>query len=160
MTDQDLSPLALALGRFPCGLFIVTTTTDAGPIGFLGSFVAQVGFDPPTVCVAIAKGRDHLEAIRSSGRFAVSIIDEASKGVMGGFFKKYEPGESPFDSLATQTASSGSVVLSETLAWVDCAYVSEHDSGDHIVVFGRVEEGALVREGDPKVHLRKNGLSY
>lgn len=158
--SSEPTPLARALGRIPTGLYIVTTQGPDGPLGFLGSFVVQVGFEPPTVCVAVGKGRDHLAAMRASGRFAVSIVDEASSGVMGAFFAKRGPGESPFDDLATRSTGAGSTVLDETLAWLDCRVSGEHEVGDHVVVFGTVEEGHLAREGEPKVHLRRNGLGY
>jgi flavin reductase (DIM6/NTAB) family NADH-FMN oxidoreductase RutF len=154
------SALAQALGRIPCGLYIVSTEFEGRAIGFLGSFVMQVGFDPPTVCVAVGKGRDHLAGMRASGRFAVSIIDEASKGLMGNFFKQPPAGESAFDGLATKRTSAGGVVLGESLAWLDCALDGVQLTGDHAVVFGKVEEGELLRPGDPKVHLRQNGLAY
>ena len=82
MSDADLSPLALALGRVPTGLYVVSSEVDGSPIGFVGSFVMQAGFDPPTLSVAIGHGRAHLDAIRSSGRFAVSILDTESSKVM------------------------------------------------------------------------------
>ena len=53
MADASPDPLAQALGRIPSGLFLVTTELGGAPLGFLGSFVMQVGFDPPTVCVAV-----------------------------------------------------------------------------------------------------------
>ncbi len=155
------SPLARALGRIPTGLYIVSSREAEGRVlGFLGSFLMQVGFDPPTLCVAIAKGRDHLAAIRATKGFAVSILDSDSKGLMAGFFKPPLPGESPFHGLAVLTAPSGSPVLAGALAWLDCEYTGEHATGDHSVVFGRVTAGDLQREGDPSIHLRKDGLGY
>ena len=32
--------------------------------------------------------------------------------------------------------------------------------GDHVVVFGTVEAGEKLRDGEPSIHLRKNGLAY
>ena len=160
MSDAEISPLAQALGRVPCGLYIVTTTVDGAPIGFVGSFVMQQGIDPPTLSVAVGKGRDHLDAIRASGRFAVSVLDKESAGVMGGFFKPAPEGKTPFDELDTRTTEAGSVVLGEALAWLDCAYTGEHETGDHVVVFGTIEAGERAREGEPSVHLRKSGLGY
>ena len=158
---DDLTPLARALGRIPTGLYIVGCAPSEGPaLGFLGSFLVQVGFEPPTICVAVAHGRDHLEAMRARKAFAVSILDEASKGLMGSFFKPAPEGQSPFDALSTADTPSGSPALADALAWLDCAWAGEHDTGDHVVVFGRVEAASLQREGDPLVHLRKNGLSY
>ena len=161
---KELTPLARALGRIPSGLYVVTTEAPAqaggGPLGFVGSFVIQVGFDPPTICVAVGAGRDHLAAMRGCGRFAISVLDEASSGVMGEFFKKREDGSTPFDDLATSKSAAGSTVLSDALAWVDCEISGEHETGDHVVVFGRAIEGAITRDGAPKMHTRKNGLGY
>jgi flavin reductase (DIM6/NTAB) family NADH-FMN oxidoreductase RutF len=160
MTDTETTPLARALGRVPSGLFIVTTVEDGAPLGFLASFVMQAGFDPPTVSVAVAKGRAHLDAIRASGRFAVSILDADSSHLMGPFFRKLEPGESSFDGLATERTPGDSTVLSEALAWLDCRHTGEYETGDHVIVYGEVTGGELKREGEPKTHTRKDGLSY
>jgi flavin reductase (DIM6/NTAB) family NADH-FMN oxidoreductase RutF len=163
MLDADLSPIARALGRVPTGLYIVSTESAAdggAPMGFVGSFVMQVGFDPPTVCVAVGKGRSPLEAIRARGSFGVSILDGPSQGVMGRFFKQLPEGESPFDGLELVHAAGGTPVLADALAWLECRVTGEHDTGDHVVVFGEVTDGAGVREGDPAIHLRKDGLGY
>lgn len=160
MSDAEPTPLARALGRVPTGLYVVTTLDGERPLGFVGSFLIQVGFDPPSVCVAIAHGRDHLAAIRANGRFSVSILDGESSGLMGAFFKKYEGDEGPYDQVETTAAPGGTPVLAGALAWLECEVTGEHDAGDHVVVFGRVTEGAQLREGDPAVHLRKNGLGY
>lgn len=157
MATEELSPIARALGRMPCGLYIVTTQGTDGPLGFLGSFAAQVGFDPPTVCIAVGKDRAHLAAMRASGRFALSILDGASSGLMKPFFGK---GGDPFADIATASTAAGSTILPDALAWLDCQVTGEHEVGDHFVVFGAVDEASLQREGDPKVHLRKNGLGY
>ena len=160
MSDSDLSPVAQALGRIPTGLYVVSTLADGQPLGFVGSFLVQVGFEPPTICVAIGKDRGHLEAIRAAEHFAVSILDEESSKLMGAFFKKYEGDETPFDHVDNTPAPGGSPVLSGALAWLDCRVSGEHESGDHVVIFGEVTGAARTREGDPSVHLRKNGLAY
>jgi flavin reductase (DIM6/NTAB) family NADH-FMN oxidoreductase RutF len=160
MTDPAPSPIAKALGRIPCGLYIVSSLQDGGRLGFVGSLLIQTGFEPPTVCVAIGKGRAALDAVRRTGHFAVSILDAGSQKLMTPFFKPVEPGSSPFDKLATLTAPSGCPVLEEALAWLDCKLTGEHAVGDHIVVFGEVTAGAQQHDGDPSVHLRRNGLGY
>ena len=161
MTSPQLSDLARALGRIPTGLYLVATQAPDGPLGFVASLLVQTGFAPPTLCVAIGRDRDHLAAIRSSGRFGVSILDEGSRDVMGVFFRKYAPGQGPFDQLDVGEAPNGSPVLESALAWLECKLAGEFDAGgDHIVVFGEVTDASLQREGDPHVHLRKNGLSY
>lgn len=153
-------PLALALGRIPTGLYVVTTLRENRPLGFVGSFVMQVGLQPPVVSVAVARGREHLEAIRAQGRFALSILDGGSQALMSPFFKRHEPGRSPFDGVEHRSSPGGMPVLAGALAWVECALGGQHELEDHVVLFGTVEHGELLRSGDPAVHLRKNGLSY
>ncbi len=160
MADATPSPLARALGRIPTGLYLVTTPSPEGPLGFLGSFVMQVGLEPPVVCVAVGHARAHLEAIRASGTFGVSVLDGASKGLMNRFFGKLPDGEGPFDGQRLAHGALGSPLFEDALATFECRLTGEHDAGDHVVLFGEVTEGRLAREGDPAVHLRKNGLGY
>jgi flavin reductase (DIM6/NTAB) family NADH-FMN oxidoreductase RutF len=160
MPAQPLSQIALALGRIPTGLYIVTTIAAGRPIGFVGSLLVQVGFEPPTVCVAIAKDRGHLAAVRAAGSFGVSVLDPASDKLMGRFFKRYPPESGPFDGLAHARAKAGSPVLDEALAWIECRVTGEHETGDHVVVFGEVIDAKLAREGEPSIHVRRNGLGY
>ena len=94
-----------ALGRIPTGLYIVTTLQGQDPIGFVASFLMQIAFDPPGVCMAIAKERPHLEAIRRSGVFGVSILGESSSKLMAPFLRRTK--EDPFGELRTSTAAGG-----------------------------------------------------
>lgn len=159
-SDGAPAPLAQALGRIPSGLFLVTTLDGARPVGFVGSFVQQVGFEPPSVCVAVGKARGPLSALRASRVLGISILDRGSSAVMGRFFQHHVPPASPFDGLRMVTAVTGAPLIAEALAWLDCAVVGEHELGDHVAVFAEVRAGSLVREGDPSVHLRRNGLAY
>jgi len=160
MPDLALSPVARALGRIPSGLFIVTTSRAGRPVGFLGSFVMQMGFAPPTVCVAVGKDRVQLADMRGAGRFGISILDPRSRGLMTPFLRKLPDGESPFAGINLHTTGAGTPILADALAWVDCRIRGEHETGDHVVVFGEVTDGAMLREGEPCTHLRKSGLSY
>lgn len=158
--SSPLTSVALALGRIPTGLYVVTTLQDGRPMGFVGSLLMQVGFAPPVLAVAVAKEREHLDAIRVHGRFAVSVLDGDSQALMSPFFKRHAAGSSPFDQVRHQATPAGLPVLSGALAWLECRVTGEHATGDHVVVFGETEHGELLRPGDPSIHLRKNGLSY
>jgi len=158
--STTLSPLAQALGRVPSGLYVVASVHGERRLGFVGSFVMQQGFDPPILSVAVGKGRDHLKAIRASGRFAVSVLDAVSSGLMGAFFRKHEGSGSAFDQVETGTTPGGLPFLAGALAWLECEVTGEHETGDHVVVFGRVTAGEKLREGEPSLHVRRNGLSY
>jgi flavin reductase (DIM6/NTAB) family NADH-FMN oxidoreductase RutF len=160
MPAAPATPIGQALGRLPTGLYIVTTLDNGRPVGFVGSFVMQVGIEPPLVSVAVGKARGPLAALRASGSFAISILDKSSESVMGRFFRKYEPGSGPFDGLALEHGPAGMPLPADALAWVECKLRGEFEGGDHVIVFGEVLAGAQRREGEPAIHLRKNGLGY
>jgi flavin reductase (DIM6/NTAB) family NADH-FMN oxidoreductase RutF len=98
--------------------------------------------------------------MRSAGRFGVSILDRQSQGIMARFLGRLPEDESPFDGIALDWTAAGTPVLAAALAWLECEIEGEHETGDHVAVFARVVDGRLIREGDPTVHLRKNGLAY
>ncbi len=159
--DPQFSAVAQALGRIPSGLFIVTTTGNSGTTGFVASLVQQVGFDPPTIAIAVSRERGPFQAIHENGRFSLSLLDKSSSGLMGRFFGNLKEGETPFDGQQMHTTSAGSSVFSDALAWYDCKLQEgEYNNGDHHVLFGVVEEASLSHEGEPLIHLRKNGLGY
>ena len=160
MSTPEVSPLARALGSLPTGLYVVSSRSGERPLGFIGSFVMQQGIAPPVVSVAVGRDREHLKAIRESGRFALSILDEESSKVMSAFFKKYDGDQTPFDHVEHSDSPSGLPILTGALAWLECKLIGEHELDDHIVVFGTVEAGDKPREGSPSIHLRKNGLGY
>jgi flavin reductase (DIM6/NTAB) family NADH-FMN oxidoreductase RutF len=160
MNRPDPTSIATALGRIPSGLFIVTTRLGEERLGFLGSLVQQIGFEPPTVCIAMAKDRQQSTSFAEAGRFALSILDEQSAGLRSVFLKRLPEGQSPFDGLSVGQAASGTPVLLDALAWIDCVIVARHDTADHVVFFGEVVEAQVMRAGRPHVHVRKNGLAY
>ncbi len=76
------------------------------------------------------------------------------------FFRKYEPGQGPFDGLELGRGSLGTPMIDGALAWMECKVTGEYETADHVVVFGEVVDAKLCRAGEPSVHLRKNGLGY
>jgi len=160
MPRPEPSPLARALGRIPSGVYVVSAQRSGAPIGFIGSLVQQVAFEPPTVVLAVGRDREQLADLRTTGRFALSIVGEGDQALMGPFLKRLPDGASPFDGLELERTRTGLTVLVRALAWLDCRIAGERPTGDHVVIFGEVEEARLAREGDPRTHLRRNGLTY
>jgi hypothetical protein len=57
---------AIALGRIPSGLFVISWQEAGADRTMLASWVMQAGFAPPVVSVAVAPSRDLLVASRFS----------------------------------------------------------------------------------------------
>ena len=49
---------------------------------------------------------------------------------------------------------TGSPLLDDVLAWVDCSASRPHDAGDHVIVVGRVLDLGVEQEGKPLLFYR------
>lgn len=161
MDESTRAEIGQALGRIPSGLFIVTSRTDHAE-GMLGSWVMQASFDPPQVTVAISKDRGLRGLVDESGHFALSILGKDDGGLMSPFFKAPEEGEDIFAPLNSEDRSEagGAPVLLDGHAWLSCKVVGQMEAGDAIVYLGEVLDGKLLKEDDPKVHVRKDGFKW
>jgi flavin reductase (DIM6/NTAB) family NADH-FMN oxidoreductase RutF len=131
----------------------------------LASWVMQAGFEPPMVTVAMAPGRDLLEAVEAGTPFVVNVLGENQRALLARFGKPAAAGEEPFAGLAVSRAGCGAPKLDEAAAWLECGPVSQTAGSDatpsdHVVVLARVIAAGTGGELAPLVHLRKNGLRY
>jgi flavin reductase (DIM6/NTAB) family NADH-FMN oxidoreductase RutF len=159
-TTRDEDSLAAALGRVPSGLFVLTARDGDRETGMLSSWVQQCSFDPPQVSVAVRKGRDILDWLAEGRPFVVNVIPEGGKALVAHFGNGFEPGEPAFEGLQVCRERETPPVLLASLAYLECRVVAHLDAGDHVLVIGRVVAGAVLHDGKPTVHVRKNGLKY
>lgn len=158
-TDGQIS-LAAALGRIPSGLFILTARHGHHETGMLASWVQQCSFDPPQLSAAVRKDREVLDWLGEGASFVVNILPEGAKGLISHFGKGFDLKEPAFEGLEVSRAPGTAPVLLAAHAYLACRVVDRLDTGDHVLVIGRVVAGSVLQDGKPTVHLRKNGLKY
>ncbi|HEX9594259.1 MAG TPA: flavin reductase family protein [bacterium] len=158
---RDNESIGKAIGRIPSGLFIVTVRSPQGEeTAFLASWVQQVAFEPPLVSVAIKKGRPAEELLGDAGSFAVNVIGQDNKGLIGRYAKGIAPGIAPFTDEAVQRAATGAAILPQAAAYLDCRLHTRTDLGDHVLCIGEVVAGDVLAGDEPMVHLRRSGFDY
>lgn len=161
--------IGAALGRIPSGLFVVTwrvrgddATLDRA---MLASWVMQGGFVPPLITIAVGASRDLLAAIDQCTPFVVNVLGESQRSLVGRFGKPAAPGEDPFGGMTISRSPSGTAVIDDAIAWLDCHAVTQAGGsggqmGDHVIILARVHAAGTKTEQAPLVHLRRNGLRY
>jgi 3-hydroxy-9,10-secoandrosta-1,3,5(10)-triene-9,17-dione monooxygenase reductase component len=161
-TEQD--SLAAVLGRLPSGLFVLVAGDDHGrQTGMLASWVQQASFAPPTVTVAIKRGRYLHDWLRKRPDIVLNILGESQKKLLGHFGKGFEPDEPAFEGLDVATAANGLTVLTHSLGWLEGRVTGTLDGGDHIIYLVELtggERGTAFDTEKPWVHLRKSGFGY
>jgi len=149
-----------SLGRIPSGVAILTTSFEDKPSAMLASWFQQAGFEPPMVSVAVKKGRAVEEVIQSSEQFVLNILHTGQKDMLGHFGKGFAPGEDPFQGIATEKQQTGVPILKNALCFLECKLRHVYESGDHHLFIGEIINAGNEEEGQPMVHLRRNGFNY
>jgi flavin reductase (DIM6/NTAB) family NADH-FMN oxidoreductase RutF len=152
--------LAAALGRVPSGLFVLTASDGDRETGRLVSWVQQCSFDPPQVSVAVNKTGGVLDWLTDGAPFVLNVIPEGGKVLVVHFGKGFEPGEPAFEGLEVRRDRETPPVLLASHAYLVCRVVKSVDAGDHALIIARVTTGAVLHDGKPTTHVRKNGLRY
>lgn len=140
------------LGHWASGVAIVTTRTAEGrACGLTANAFTSLSLDPLMVLVCIEKNADTHDCVEQSGTFAVNILRSDCE-TLARRFAAWEV-ERKFEGLAHHAEQTGSPVLDDALAWVDCRLVAQHDGGDHTIFVGEVLAGDA-KEGTPLLYYR------
>jgi 3-hydroxy-9,10-secoandrosta-1,3,5(10)-triene-9,17-dione monooxygenase reductase component len=124
------------LGRFASGVTVVTSMSGGAPVGLTCQSFSSVSLNPPLVLFIPAKTSRAWPAIQRSGRFCVNFLAADQAELSNQMASK---GADKFAGVAWEPApGTGSPVIRDTLAYVDCQIHQVHEAGDHHIVVGRV----------------------
>ena len=140
------------MAHWATGVSVVTTrTSDGKPCGLTASAVCSVSLDPLLVLVCVEKDADTHDCIRSNRFFAINMLRGDAESVARRFAASEV--ERKFAGLEFRNERTGSPILRDALAWVDCLLHAEHDGGDHTIFVGAVVAGDA-DAGDPLLYFR------
>ena len=132
----DPSHLRSVLGNFATGVTAVCSRSDDGePLGMTVSSFTSVSLDPPLVSFCVKSESWSWSQIRSTGRFAVSVLAADHSEICRTLAR---PAEDRFDSIDWFDSPSGSPLIAGALAWFDCTVHAAHPAGDHDIVVGEI----------------------
>ena len=152
--------LAGALGRVPSGIFVVTVASDAIATGMLASWVQQCSFRPPRISLAIKPDREITKLLAIGAGFTLNILESSQTDAVAHFGKGFALTEDAFKGLSVERRANGGPVLTEALAYLDCTVVQRVAAGDHDLFLADIRAGGVLDEGQPMIHIRKNGMHY
>lgn len=135
---NDPTHMRNVLGQFPTGVVVVTAVAEDGiAVGLtVGSFTS-VSLDPPLVAFMAQAGSTSWRRIETRGSFCVNVLTHAQEHICRAMATR-RPDK--FSGIAWYPAASGSPVLDQVAAWIDCDIESVIPAGDHFIVLGRVRD--------------------
>jgi flavin reductase (DIM6/NTAB) family NADH-FMN oxidoreductase RutF len=144
------------LSHFASGVTVVTTSADGVPHGLTVSAFSSVSVHPPRVLICLGNDTDSKPLIERAGAFAVHILGREHAGLGPRFAKLLADADDPFTGIEYRSESTGSPILSECLAWLDCRVESTLTVGDHTILVGAVEAaGRGAVDGEPVLYYRR-----
>lgn len=128
------------MSRFGTGVTVMTSVDEAGEVtGMTANAVSSVSLDPLLVLVCVDVTTDMARKVRSGRRFALSMLGADQQHLSDHFADPSRSrGWEGFADVPVTTATTGSPVLTGTLAWLDCTVHAIHPGGDHLIVVGAV----------------------
>jgi flavin reductase (DIM6/NTAB) family NADH-FMN oxidoreductase RutF len=161
MDEAVRQAVSAALSQVPSGLFVLTASHEDRRMGMLTTMVQQVCFDPPMICVAVAKGKPIMPLISESRQFGLCQISDADKIVVRKFAHDSEPGDDPFLGFElTQDRHTRVPVLASAMSYLECEVACHMDvEGDHDLFVGAVRNGGYT-QGRPRIVLRDDSIRY
>jgi flavin reductase ActVB len=145
-----------AMGHFPSGVCVVTTTDDAKrSFGFTASAFSSLSLEPPLVLVCLDRKADSHDAFYNAARFAISILAEHQTNLATRFATR---GIEKFEGI---DILHGPVLqlplIPEAVVHLECTMHQTIPVGDHTILVGNVES-AVTNEGEPLIfHARRYG---
>ncbi|MEY2567030.1 MAG: 3-hydroxy-9,10-secoandrosta,3,5(10)-triene-9,17-dione monooxygenase reductase component [Actinomycetota bacterium] len=148
----DQARLRQVMGHFATGVTIITAMERDEPVGLTAQSFTSLSLDPPLILFSPGKTSSTWPRIEKAGYFTVNILGQAQEAVCRTF--AVSGGDKFAEVEWTPSEITGSPLLDDVLAWVDCSVVTTHDAGDHIIVVGRVLDLGVEQEGKPLLFYR------
>ena len=133
----DSARFRQVLGHFCSGIVIVTGIDGGDPVGLTCQSFSSVSLEPPLILFCPGKSSSSWPRIRTSGAFAVNILSADQEDVSRVFATKEAD---KFRSIGWKPGATGSPIINDALASIDCRIEEEYEAGDHTIVVGRVSE--------------------
>jgi flavin reductase (DIM6/NTAB) family NADH-FMN oxidoreductase RutF len=137
-----------ALWKLINPIAIITACHDGQVSGFIASWITQVSFVPPLVMVAMNPLHYTYDLVTNSNAFAINILKADQAELVDLFGKSSGRKVDKFAETLYELGSTGSPILKDCLAFVDCSVMWSKEAGDHVVVVGSIVDADIVLDGD------------
>ena len=129
------------LGRFASGITVVTARdSEDHDCGMTVSAFCSVSLAPPLVLICVDHIASMHDMLLETSHFAVNILGAHQEPLSRRFSGPDE--HTRFDGIGYTRGQTGSALLDDALAHIECRRVANHSAGDHTVIIGEVETAA------------------
>jgi flavin reductase (DIM6/NTAB) family NADH-FMN oxidoreductase RutF len=132
-------------------LWLLTARAGERRGGLIATFVNQASIVPELPRVAVGVARQHFtwELIEAGGAFALHLLGEQQLEWVWHFGTQSGRQVDKLAGLSFRLAATGSPILTDALAWLDCRVEARLDTGDRTLYLAEVLDGQRLRPEPP-----------
>ncbi|WP_051174951.1 flavin reductase family protein [Nocardia exalbida] len=139
------------LGHLPTSVVVVTAVDEHGPIGMTVGTFTSVSLDPMLVGFLPADNSASWARIRAVGSFCANVLSADQVSLCQAFAARTKD---KFSGVDWRASESGSPILPDVVAWIDCDIQSVCPAGDHVLVLGAIREIGVEPGASPLIFHR------
>jgi flavin reductase (DIM6/NTAB) family NADH-FMN oxidoreductase RutF len=147
----DPDAFRAALGRFACGITVVTARDEEGrDHGMTVSAFCSVSLEPSFVLLCIGHDASMHELMMQVEHVGISVLSNEQEALSRRFA---DPESDRFDGVGYSRGENGAALVDDALVHLECNVVARHEAGDHTIVVCGVARAAPY-DGRPLLYYR------
>ncbi len=132
----DPAAFRSVLGRFASGVTVVTARDAAGTDhGMTVSSFCSLSLDPPLVLLCVEHSTEMHGVLHEASAFAVNVLS-GDQEALARRFAEVMPDR--FDGVGFSRGVTGTALLADVLATIECEQRQRYPGGDHTIFTGEV----------------------
>jgi len=157
-SGREVTPIDLVFDQMVRGIVVITTRSGKKLNGMAACWVSRVADQPFLIMASIWKQNFSHHLVQESGVFAVNILRKDQVNIARHFGKQSGRELEKFAQVPYQIGKTGSPILTDCLAYLDCKVVRTSDAGDHTMFIGEVLTADFMARGEQLVFQRQDYL--
>ena len=154
MVDQ--TSFREAMAGLGAAVNIITSDGASGRAGCTASAVCAVTDEPPTLLVCLNRSSRNNAAFRENGNLCIKVLSAEQQALATRFSTRALEVAERFATAQWDTLSTGSPVLHDAVASLDCEIESVTEVGTHTVFFCAVKAVRTNDARDALIYYRRN----
>jgi flavin reductase (DIM6/NTAB) family NADH-FMN oxidoreductase RutF len=148
-----------ALRNFTYGVYVLTVNSGHDYAAATVTWVSQASLDPPRIMLGLRRGSKTAELAKKEKGFTLNILGESQKSIASAFLKHAIVEGETINGYPFKKEVTGSPILTDAPAYLECKIVQLIDGTDHDVVIAEVINAGAHADMEP-LNLRTTGWRY
>ena len=152
----DPEGLRTIMRQWASGVTIVTAMHEGQSHGMTVSSFTSISLTPPSVLIALERGVRTHSLVTASGSFGVSVLAENQQALSELFAQRNIPDLEHIEQIDLFFLKTGSPLLRESIANLDCRVSTRYEVGTHTVFLGEVVDYFIGKPQSPLLYFDRS----